>query len=86
MWAFRKFLFWQHEFRVLAFLGHRWMGRFLERIALKNLEKRIKDPKLRAALTPNYALGCKRVLFSNDFYSALTRPNAELVSEGIGGA
>jgi cation diffusion facilitator CzcD-associated flavoprotein CzcO len=83
MWAFRKFLFWQHEFRVLAFLGHRWMGRFLERIALKNLEKRIKDPKLRAALTPNYALGCKRVLFSNDFYSALTRPNAELVSEGI---
>jgi cation diffusion facilitator CzcD-associated flavoprotein CzcO len=83
MWAFRKFLFWQHEFRVLAFLGHRWMGRFLERIALNNLEKRIKDPKLRAALTPNYALGCKRVLFSNDFYSALTRANAELISERI---
>lgn len=83
MWAFRKYLFWQHEFRVLAFLGNRWMRNSLEAIARHHLKKRIKDPKLRVALAPNYALGCKRVLFSNDFYPALTRPNVELVTDRI---
>lgn len=57
------------------------MRKSLEAIARQNLKKQIKDPKLRAALVPNYALGCKRVLFSNDFYPALTRPNVELVTD-----
>jgi cation diffusion facilitator CzcD-associated flavoprotein CzcO len=83
MRAFRKYLFWQHEIRVLAFLGNRWMRKSLEGIARHHLEKRIKDPKLRAALAPNYDLGCKRVLFSNDFYPTLNRPNVELVTERI---
>jgi cation diffusion facilitator CzcD-associated flavoprotein CzcO len=83
MGVFRKYLFWQHELRVLAFLGNKWMRRSLEAIARHHLKKEIKDPKLRAALSPKYALGCKRVLFSNDFYSALRRPNVELVTEHI---
>ncbi|HKT47590.1 MAG TPA: NAD(P)/FAD-dependent oxidoreductase [Candidatus Acidoferrales bacterium] len=83
MWAFRKLLFWQHEIRVLAFLGNKRMRSTLESIALRNLRKRIKDPKLREALTPKYALGCKRVLFSNDFYPALARDNVELVTERV---
>ena len=84
MWAFRKYLFWAHEFRVLAFLGNRWMRNALEGIARHHLKKQIKDPKLRAALAPNYALGCKRVLFANDFYPTLNRENVELVTERIG--
>jgi cation diffusion facilitator CzcD-associated flavoprotein CzcO len=83
MWGFRKLLFWQHEIRVLAFLGNKRMRKTLEAIALRHLRKWIKDPKLREALTPKYALGCKRVLFSNDFYPAMTRPNVELVTERI---
>jgi cation diffusion facilitator CzcD-associated flavoprotein CzcO len=38
---------------------------------------------LRARLTPRYAIGCKRILVSNDYLPALTRPNVELVTEGI---
>ena len=83
MWAFRKYLFWTHEFRVLAFLGNKWMRRWLEGIARHHLEKQIEDPQVRAALAPNYELGCKRVLFSNDFYPTLNRPNVELVTERI---
>lgn len=83
MWTFRKYLFWLHEFRVLAFLGNKWMRKSLEEIARHHLEKQIKDPKLRAALAPNYALGCKRVLFSNDFYPTLNRPTVKLVTECI---
>ena len=54
-----------------------------QRIARWHLAKSIRDPALRATLTPDYVMGCKRVLLSNDFYPALTRPNAEVVAAGL---
>ncbi|TDQ01390.1 flavin-containing monooxygenase [Labedaea rhizosphaerae] len=48
-----------------------------------HLRHQVADPGLRAKLTPDYAPGCKRALFSNDFYPAMTRPNVELVTEKI---
>jgi cation diffusion facilitator CzcD-associated flavoprotein CzcO len=83
MRAFRQFIFWRQEFRVLGFLGNRFVRTKATEIATHQLEKQIPDPKLRAALKPNYELGCKRVLVSDDFYPALTRPNVELVTDGI---
>jgi cation diffusion facilitator CzcD-associated flavoprotein CzcO len=68
---------------VLGFLGNKFVRRKATEIATHNIEKYIKDPKLREALTPKYELGCKRVLVSDDYYPALTRPNVELVTEGI---
>jgi cation diffusion facilitator CzcD-associated flavoprotein CzcO len=38
---------------------------------------------MRAALTPDYVMGCKRILLSNDFYPALCAPNAEVVAAGL---
>lgn len=43
----------------------------------------ISDPALRAKLTPDYEPGCKRTLVSNDYLPSLTRPNVEVVCEGI---
>jgi cation diffusion facilitator CzcD-associated flavoprotein CzcO len=43
----------------------------------------VPDPDLRAKLTPSYRMGCKRVLISNDWYPALTRPNVDVVTERI---
>ena len=43
----------------------------------------ISDPELRAKCVPDYRLGCKRVLFSDDWYPTLTRPNVELVTDPI---
>jgi cation diffusion facilitator CzcD-associated flavoprotein CzcO len=40
----------------------------------------VPDAALRARLTPNYSIGCKRILVSNDYLPALTRPNVELVT------
>jgi cation diffusion facilitator CzcD-associated flavoprotein CzcO len=60
--------------------------RFLEpagRVARAHLHRQVRDPKLRAALTPDYTIGCKRILISNDYYPALAAPNAELVTAGI---
>ncbi len=41
------------------------------------------DPELRAKLTPDYPLGCKRVLVSSDFYPAIQRDDVELVTDRI---
>jgi len=82
-WAFRKFLFFALEWRVLSFLGDRVVREHLERIARRHLERSVTDPKLRAALTPRYQIGCKRILLSDDFYPVFKRRNVELVTERI---
>jgi cation diffusion facilitator CzcD-associated flavoprotein CzcO len=82
-WVFRQYIFWRQEVRVLGFLGNQTFRKKVEDISLRHLARRIKDPKLRAALTPSYQLGCKRVLVSDDFYPTLNRPNVELVTEAI---
>jgi len=82
-WAFRQYIFWRQEVRVLGFLGHESIRKKVEAIALRHMGRVIKNPKMRAALTPNYQLGCKRVLVSDDYYPALNRSNVELVTDGI---
>jgi len=49
----------------------------------RQLWTQITDPGLRAKCIPGYVMGCKRVLFSNDWYPALARPNVELVTDPI---
>ena len=53
------------------------------RIALDHLRAQVPDPELRAALTPDYPVGCKRILISDDFYPALLRENVSLVTSPI---
>ena len=48
-----------------------------------HLHRQVRDPKLRTALTPDYTIGCKRILISNDYFPAVAAPNAELVTAGI---
>ena len=43
----------------------------------------IKDPALRARLTPDYRIGCKRILLSSDYYPALAQPNVDVVASGL---
>lgn len=48
-----------------------------------NLESSVADPVLREKLRPTYRAACKRLVMSPDFYEAIQRPNAELVTEAI---
>jgi cation diffusion facilitator CzcD-associated flavoprotein CzcO len=52
-------------------------------LARSYLQRKVEDPVLAAALTPDYPVGCKRPLMSRDWYPALTRPNVRLVTEPI---
>jgi cation diffusion facilitator CzcD-associated flavoprotein CzcO len=55
----------------------------MQALARNHLRKQVPDPELRSRLTPGYAIGCKRILLSDDWYPALQAPNVELVSEGL---
>ncbi|MEY7974135.1 flavin-containing monooxygenase [Saccharomonospora xinjiangensis] len=81
--AYRDFLYWTLELRAVGFNGDKRIMRLAQRVAKRHLDKHISDPALRAKLTPDYVLGCKRVLISNDYYPALARDNVEVITEGI---
>ncbi|MFP5504059.1 MAG: flavin-containing monooxygenase [Candidatus Sericytochromatia bacterium] len=70
------------ELYVLGFRNPQIMA-LVEGAVRHHLARQVPDPVLRAKLTPDYAMGCKRILLSNDYLPALTRPNVEVVVEGI---
>lgn len=81
---YRGWLWLEQEAAFLAVFGRSsWIGRALRARLTRRLRRRFKDPALRAALTPDYALGCKRALISNDYYPALQRPNVRVVTDAL---
>jgi cation diffusion facilitator CzcD-associated flavoprotein CzcO len=81
--ALRASIWASLELRVFAFVTRPAILRAYQHLTLAHLRRQVADPALRAKLTPDYTLGCKRVLLSNDWYPALQRPNVTLVTEGI---
>ena len=55
------------------------VARLVEPFVRYWMRRQIPDPDLRDLLTPEYRLGCKRILHSDDYYAALTRPNVTVV-------
>jgi cation diffusion facilitator CzcD-associated flavoprotein CzcO len=55
----------------------------LEKSWRVQLRTQVKDKVLREKLVPNYPIGCKRILFSNDWYPALDRDHVDVVTEGV---
>ena len=51
-------------------------------VAERHIAKGVKDPELRKKVTPDYTIGCKRILISNDYYPALSRPNVDVDTSG----
>lgn len=68
---------------VRATLGNKLMLRYLDWMCRRTLKRDVADPELRAKLTPDYRAGCKRMIFCSTFYPAISRPNADLVTESI---
>jgi cation diffusion facilitator CzcD-associated flavoprotein CzcO len=81
--ALRDVIYLAMEARALGFAVSPRLMAPLERAARKHLENQVADPDLRARLTPDYTIGCKRILLSSDYYPALQRPDVDLVTDGI---
>jgi cation diffusion facilitator CzcD-associated flavoprotein CzcO len=79
----RAAVYWVRELLVPGFVHRPRLLRLPQRVAKQHLENNVTDPELRARLTPSYVFGCKRVLPSNEWYPAITKPNVEVVTAGI---
>jgi cation diffusion facilitator CzcD-associated flavoprotein CzcO len=71
------------EVAVLGFVKNPKLMRIAERMAKRHQRKQISDPELLERVTPDYTIGCKRILPSNKWYPALGEPNVELVTSGV---
>ncbi|HRD61320.1 MAG TPA: NAD(P)/FAD-dependent oxidoreductase, partial [Nocardioides sp.] len=81
--AYRTGLYWAHEAYVPMFTWQPRLALPAVKAATANINHGIKDPELRAKVTPHFQLGCKRVLRSNEWYPALAADNTELVTDPI---
>jgi cation diffusion facilitator CzcD-associated flavoprotein CzcO len=79
----RTGIYWSREAYVFGFAFDPRLMKAAEMVARAHLRRQVPDPGLRARLTPDYTIGCKRILISNDYLPALTRPNVDLVTSGI---
>ncbi len=78
----RAQIYVHREALALGFLHPRLMARAQAK-ALKHMHAAVKDPGLRKKLTPDYTLGCKRILISNTYYPALAQANVEVITDGV---
>ena len=68
---------------AIGFVKNQGLLKLGSKMALRYLKKSVPDEALRQKLTPNYTMGCKRVLLSNNYYPALQRENVAVITEHI---
>ncbi|KRF36908.1 flavin-containing monooxygenase [Nocardioides sp. Soil805] len=81
--AYRTATYWGRESYVPAFVRQPRLALPAKKAALLNIARGIPDPELRARVTPDYEIGCKRILISNTYYPALARDHVDLVTDPI---
>lgn len=78
----RARLYWSNESRVIPIVKPGIM-KYTQKLAELFIKYQIKDPELAQKLTPDYIMGCKRILVSNSYFPTFNRRNVELVTEKI---
>ncbi|MCB5178552.1 flavin-containing monooxygenase [Streptomyces antimicrobicus] len=78
----RNFNMWGREILAFVMARPKVAGK-MQKMASDHLKKSVPDEALRARLTPDYVMACKRLLFSNTWYPAIQQPNVDLVTDGI---
>lgn len=71
------------EVLILGFVKQPKIMSALQRLATRHMESQVHDPDLRRILTPDFTLGCKRILPSNTWYPALQKPNVTVVPHAL---
>ncbi len=79
----RSGVYWGRELLVPALAYKPQLMKVIERVARRHIAKQVPDAALREKVTPDYQIGCKRILISNTWYPALDRDNVDLVTAGV---
>jgi cation diffusion facilitator CzcD-associated flavoprotein CzcO len=80
---YRWLIYFQHEMNWPVFRRVSFLSRRMAQLAESYMRTTVTDPKLHDALTPDYPIGGKRILISDDYYAALNRENVEVVTCSI---
>ncbi|MET4047709.1 MULTISPECIES: NAD(P)/FAD-dependent oxidoreductase [unclassified Rhodococcus (in: high G+C Gram-positive bacteria)] len=81
--AVRGTIYSYRELYVTALAHNPWVLPAVSVVAKAHLRRQVKNPRTRAALTPDFTIGCKRMLLSNDWLSTLDRTDVDLVTSGL---
>jgi len=79
----RNGVYWMREALVPGLAFNPKLQKGVQKLAEAHLRKQVTDPELREKVMPDYTIGCKRILPSNEWYPALQQPNVELETSGI---
>src|SRR5699024_5610401 len=79
----RASIYWGHEARVMGMIIHPALMKAFQKVAELHIRRQVKDKTLRQQVTPDYLIGCRRILISNDWYPALQAPQCELNTTDI---
>ena len=80
---YRSLIYWKNESRALAFTRFNSLLELFAWQAKRFAKHQVRDPEKFRHLIPDYKIGCKRILISNDWYSAVDQSHVELVTTGI---
>jgi len=83
LWLPRTLIYRYLEFRGQGLFGNQARHKGMQKRALRHIRDSVSDPILREQVTPNYKIGCKRILLSEDYYPALQLPQVELIPEAV---
>lgn len=79
----RGLIYWFIEVYGPTLIYKSWLNKIPEAVGKLHIRKHIKDPELRRKLTPTHRVGCKRTLYSDDYYPAFARENVRLLTEEV---
>lgn len=80
---YRAMIYWKNESRALGFTRFGWLLELVALQARRAARRHVRNPEKRRKLIPEYKIGCKRVLISNDWYQAVDQDHVDLVTQGI---
>ena len=75
-------LYWTNESRIIPIVQPQMM-KYGQKLAEAFIRFQVKDKNLAQKLTPNFVMGCKRILISNKYFPTFNRKNVELVTDAI---
>ena len=85
-WLYRQSIFLRGEWLLFPVIKNKGRSRWRDRVQAyvkQHIRSSIKDVRTRKLMTPDYPLGCKRILISDNFYQTLNRDNVRVIPEGI---
>jgi cation diffusion facilitator CzcD-associated flavoprotein CzcO len=81
--AARALIYWLLELRFIVLFRNRALQKLSQRRARRHIRDSVADPEVRRAVTPDYAIGCKRILISGDYYPTLNLSHVDLETSGV---